>query len=139
MLRSTIWPMCLACFLLADCAQMAGVRRADPATLRDLTPEERSVLATKFSRTMKDPNATQFRWARIGPPNDKGIAHYCGQVNGKNSYGGYVGFQVFDATVIFVGGKIADATITSIGADPTETSVIREWCEAYGLDVDGAN
>jgi hypothetical protein len=129
---------CILALTLAGCASMAGVKKADPSTLRELTPDERAFLTAQFSKDMKDPAATQFKWAKIGPPNDKGIAWYCGMVNGKNSYGGYVGFQVFDATVTYSGGKIVGASIIGIASDPTEASVTREWCDAYGLDPDSA-
>lgn len=46
--------------------------------------------------TLKDPSSAQFRNLRmvIG----KGGAALCGEINGKNSYGGYIGFQPFAVT-----------------------------------------
>lgn len=52
---------------------------------------------TAMSQTLKDPSSAQFRNVRVlrGVPNLKGepIDVVCGEVNGKNSYGGYIGFS----------------------------------------------
>jgi hypothetical protein len=42
---------------------------------------------------LKDPGSAQFRDVRKGTDEDR--ARICGQVNSKNGYGGYVGFQKF--------------------------------------------
>lgn len=43
---------------------------------------------------MKDPESTQFRNVRQ-TVNSLGSQYICGEVNSKNSYGGYVGFKYF--------------------------------------------
>jgi hypothetical protein len=110
----------------------------DPATLRDLTPEERTILASLLSRQMKDPNAAQFRWGRIGPPNEVGRSYYCAMVNGKNSYGGYIGYQPFSTIVQFDGGKIAgirlENTMFASDADSGSADVVKSVCHNFGLD-----
>lgn len=55
----------------------------------DATPTERA--QRLVAERMKDPAALQFRDVRYNPAT--GVA--CGQVNAKNSFGGYVGFQDF--------------------------------------------
>ena len=42
---------------------------------------------------LKDPNSAQFR--RLEVKNFRGNRIVCGEVNGKNAYGGYVGFKRF--------------------------------------------
>lgn len=60
---------------------------------------------------LKDPGSAQFRSVRIvNHPNGKLI---CGEINGKNSYGGYVGFRLFaaspsGATTLRTGGRYAE-------------------------------
>lgn len=56
--------------------------------------QEQSVNKAKeaVSNSLKDPGSAQFRNVRIG----RGSV-VCGDVNGKNSYGGYVGFRPFAA------------------------------------------
>ncbi|WES69663.1 hypothetical protein [Superficieibacter sp. HKU1] len=43
---------------------------------------------------MKDPDSTTFRNLR-GIINSQGVKYVCGEVNAKNSYGGYVGYKPF--------------------------------------------
>ena len=46
--------------------------------------------------SLKDPDSAQFRNVRIANYMDGKVV--CGEVNGKNSYGGYVGFGPFVAS-----------------------------------------
>jgi hypothetical protein len=48
-------------------------------------------LQDKVVETMKDPASVQFRSVHLGSTDDT----LCGEVNAKNSYGGYVGFRPF--------------------------------------------
>lgn len=63
---------------------------------------------------MKDPATVQFRRARIVKKD--GLRFVCGEINAKNSYGGYVGFQRFISTpqgvVIMDGDKLYQASLT---------------------------
>lgn len=56
--------------------------------------EEAALIAkyqTKVANSLKDPNSAQFRDVKL-IAGGKGI---CGEINAKNSYGGYDGFKVF--------------------------------------------
>lgn len=60
---------------------------------------------------LKDPGSAQFRNVRLVPYGQGSVI--CGEVNGKNSYGGYVGFKAFVAGINFAemertGGEYAD-------------------------------
>ena len=60
---------------------------------------------------LKDPTSAQFRNVRVLPHVSGKIV--CGEINGKNSYGGYVGFRPFaaspsGATMLRTGGKYAE-------------------------------
>jgi hypothetical protein len=62
-----------------------------------LTPEEEQVVAAgkeRIAANLKDPNSAQFRRLFIA---GKGLPmkFLCGEMNAKNSYGGYVGFKKF--------------------------------------------
>lgn len=48
-----------------------------------------------ITQDLKDPDATQFRRLLIS---DGQVPKLCGELNGKNSYGGYVGFKRFITT-----------------------------------------
>lgn len=94
----------IAAVLLGGCASSSDQIAALPKLeMRQLTAIEKEALRKSFSQTMKDPDATQFKWlpavvANKDKPTDTPIG-YCGLVNGKNSYGGYVGYKRFYATL----------------------------------------
>jgi len=60
--------------------------------------------------SLKDPGSAQFRKVRLVPYSQRAVI--CGEVNGKNSYGGYAGFKRFVASTSEVtfseSGKYAD-------------------------------
>jgi hypothetical protein len=51
-----------------------------------------------LARSLKDPTSTQFRDVYVAQRSAAGLPALCGEVNGKNSYGAYVGFQRFVVT-----------------------------------------
>lgn len=61
----------------------------------------------KLGDSLKDPGAAQFKNVRMTPYLDGKVI--CGEVNGKNSYGAYVGFKPFVASPI-------DSTLLSTGS-----------------------
>lgn len=46
---------------------------------------------------LKDPGSAQYRNDRV-VTNAMGLSHYCGEINAKNSLGGYTGFRRFIAS-----------------------------------------
>ena len=69
------------------------------AQVRDLTPAEKTLFAKEISMRMKDPDSTKILWLPVLliERNDGAVINYCGYVNGKNSYGGHVGYKRFYA------------------------------------------
>lgn len=61
---------------------------------RPLTTEEIIAVETLIREDMKDPDAAKFYHEDYPFPDETNI--YCGYVNGKNSYGAYVGKMLFD-------------------------------------------
>ncbi|SDZ49364.1 hypothetical protein [Delftia lacustris] len=51
---------------------------------------------TAVSNGLKDPQSAQFRNVRLVAYQEGAVV--CGEVNGKNSYGGFTGFKRFAAT-----------------------------------------
>ena len=76
---------------------------AAAAHARELTDEEKGVIAEVVRRDFKDPDSAQFRWL---PFQDKPGGLYCGMVNGRNSYGAYVGFSPYSVVVDAAAGKV---------------------------------
>lgn len=63
---------------------------------RDPTKDELAAAQERIAQDLRDPEAARFRNARAYETPD-GIA-VCGEVNGKNLYGAYVGFQPYSVT-----------------------------------------
>lgn len=61
--------------------------------------EDAAVEKAKFvvADSLRDPSSAQFRNVRVVPFGQGSVI--CGEVNGKNAYGGYVGFVPFAAGV----------------------------------------
>src|SRR5260221_14712411 len=86
----------LTAMFLCGCASQP-TERVLAAPRRELAAAEKTSLATALSQTLKDPGAAQFKWMPIVMLERDGITDYCGLLNGRNAYGGYVGFQKFYA------------------------------------------
>lgn len=130
-MRQLVFCFCLC--LLAGCA--GGQHPSDAVSLRELSPEEKQILGVSLAQGLKDPAAAQFKWGPITQAGSDGIAHYCGMVNGKNSFGGYIGYQPFSASVRIVNGKATGGAIIFMGsADFWERTMVMSACKQYGLD-----
>jgi hypothetical protein len=124
-----------------------------PVEMRPLSATEKGVLAKKLARTLKDPNAAQFKWLPVAP-NGSGPIGYCGLVNIKSSRGGdYIGFRRFFAMISkgpkgdYAEGRIEHVEgipVTSGGSDTEEDSVetglTEDNCRNWGYaDFSGAS
>ncbi|MDX9707138.1 MAG: hypothetical protein RBT86_06110 [Azospira sp.] len=81
---------------MREADEMARVTTASIAKIGEAATIEAALKKVRYG--MKDPDSAQFRNVRIqlhAMSEDKII---CGEVNGKNSYGGYVGFVKFIAS-----------------------------------------
>ena len=79
--------------LAAQAASKAELLNAENVQ-RQKQAQQLTALQTQVAGRLKDPLSAQFRETKLS---STGIA-VCGQVNSKNSLGGYVGFQNFIAT-----------------------------------------
>ena len=67
-------------------ARMEALKKAETAEIERYK--------AKAAENLKDPASAQFRALKLIPGNDA----LCGQINAKNSFGGYVGFRAFSVT-----------------------------------------
>jgi len=90
---------------------------------RELSGAEKSVISKSILESLKDPESARFKW----PPYVDGSDLYCGYVNAKNSFGGYVGDARFAAFVVIVDGEIRVSAPVGIAtgdpSDPTSRAV----------------
>ena len=78
------------------------------ASDRSLTEAEKKIITGKYGQRLKDPLSAQYRLPNLikstsSKPNE---SIYCFQVNAKNSYGAYVGFETVLGTVSHRNGTI---------------------------------
>lgn len=113
---------------IAGCAPNAPKYTPTPVappevSQRVLTDDEFSVVTAALHDVLKDPESARIRGVKvaIGGLNDplNGSSHVCGEVNAKNSYGGYTGYSPFWGQLITKGGVPVGARIFEIGAPNT--------------------
>lgn len=105
---------------------------------RDLSPEERAVVANSVKTDLIDPTSVLFKWATFEGTASASGMFYCGLFNAKNRMGGYVGFKPFNAKVTYDGSRIIAVTDIFIPtADmPALAAIIPRTCEIAGYRLD---
>jgi hypothetical protein len=113
----------LAALLLAGCA---GVDKVGPEV--PLPPPAQQSVSRAVADQMKDPNSAEFRnWHAF--ESQSGLL-VCGEVNAKNSFGGYVGFTHFVAHATADGKLLGGAALASGpngGPDPLVTAIWKDY------------
>lgn len=94
--------------LLAVTLALAGQSNANTLTA---TPEQAAIDSTKraLAYNLKDPDSAKFRNVRAGLRGKDYMV--CGEINGKNSYGAYSGYQPF---MVWGANKIIPDTIDPV-------------------------
>lgn len=104
-----------------------------------LTGADQSAVQSRVIDGLKDPSSAQLRNVKAFElSNGQGRA-ICGEVNGKNSFGGYVGFRPFYLRL--KEGKVVSAVMSTGGQEDYIASIIVQKCAeaASGrMMVDGA-
>jgi hypothetical protein len=94
---------------------------------RNLSAAEKAALAHALSRTFKDPPSVQFQWGPVWYLPGMTTTEYCGIVNGKNSYGGYTGYQMFYATLdVDAKGQYTSGLVEHVDADNATGDQLKE-------------
>jgi hypothetical protein len=107
---------------------------------RVLTAAEEETLKSRaqvvVAAQLKDPEAARFR-AVVFRGN-----HVCGMINGKNSYGGYVGYKPFAYSLVT--GKVFLAPVTGPGSSVSNladalmiNTQIEKRCSAVAKKIEG--
>jgi hypothetical protein len=110
------------------------------APKRELTPAEKLALAPIFAAGLKDPFTAQFKWMPVVLTERDGITDYCALVNGKNSYGAYIGFVRFYAQLNKDDkGQFNKATLREVEPpnreiNPLDPRWLNGICEQFGYE-----
>ncbi len=111
-----------------------GPNQAQVATAprRQLSQPEQAFIQEQIASTLKDPSSAQFKhYPLVLWKLKNGGYVYCAQVNGKNSYGGYVGYS-WSYNVIFPDSSGKITSVRPISIDSGEMRTAADLCSAYG-------
>jgi hypothetical protein len=124
----------LAALLLGGCGTAGPtLETLSAAEKRELTPVEKASLTISLAQTLKDTGSAQFRWMPVTLLQREGITDYCGLVNGRNSYGGYTGYQKFYAQLFKnEKGQFTRGLIRLTASGDVEVMATDGQCEKYG-------
>jgi hypothetical protein len=107
---------------------------------RELDDAEKKLIIEKVTRDFLDPDAARFRWLPV--PDNLGVkadgVFYCGQVNGKNSFGAYTGFVPFSSMLVVGKGRVLHATLIAVGNTDAGRARTLQFCSKHGLDPNTA-
>lgn len=90
-------PALAACVTLSAC-----VMPIESATPVALSSQDRAIVQASMSHDLFDPSAAQFRNVRaaiVTLNSGETLRRICGEMNGKNQYGAYVGYENFSGVV----------------------------------------
>ncbi|MCW4462667.1 hypothetical protein OK349_13195 [Sphingomonas sp. BT-65] len=107
-----------------------GLQAATGEPVRMLQPVESAVIQRAVVSKLRDPDSAKFDLPPVIVSSDR----YCGRVNSKNGFGGYVGYKRF--VVLLVRdrqGKITSATDPAVqSSDPLLSMIVERACAKGG-------
>jgi hypothetical protein len=111
-----------------------AILAVSPLQARELNDKERALIAEVVTTSFKDPAAAQFRWPLM--PDIEFSVTYCGLVNGKNSYGGYIGFSPFMVQLSLKNATVSGATLIDVAEPGTiDERALTAMCSKKGVDL----
>jgi hypothetical protein len=116
-----------ACFETVARQKSTEGSRSEEGEFKEITKSLRNFLVTDF----KDPSSPQFRNVVLRQSKDKVSFYLCGEVNGKNSYGGYIGFRRFVVNYR-TDGKLNTSSQVEQGGDTGEMAAFDRQLFAIG-------
>jgi hypothetical protein len=108
------------------------------ASGRELTPDEKKIIADSLSDNIRDPEKAKYLWNPLpanAPAN--GQARYCAAVNAKSPHAPYNGLQPYLVQLQMANGQIVAATVGAI-AGGSDMRIVRNLCGKNGLNPDTA-
>jgi hypothetical protein len=97
-----------------------------------LTPKQQQAVRAGVAKGMKDPESARFGDTMAGAKKVDGTITVCGYVNGKNSYGGYVGMSPFVG--ILADGPNGPFGLIDIGSSAADRPFIVKTCRDSGVE-----
>lgn len=124
-LSSTVLTGCTPVEVPAIPAEPSGI----PVELSD---SQISFIQNEVRNNLKDPESARFaQIAAVREP--EGILLVCGFVNGRNSFGGYTGFQPFSGIYTELGQLGSTLSIINIGGTDSQQMATLSVCRDSGV------
>jgi hypothetical protein len=106
------------------------------AQSRPISDTERSLITSSYGHLLKDTGSAQYRMQPIPLTDNQkgGIFVYCFEVNARNSYGGYTGYQIVIGKVTRLKGKIMSFSYDANSEDDARLvpGMTADTCRAFG-------
>lgn len=100
----------------------------------ELTASDRKAVEDGVKTQLKDPTSPLFG-SMMGRATPEGSVIVCGQVNAKNSYGGYTGNKPFIGMLVQQGKREAVFAPTGMGGSDIENTSTGMMCAKYGIAI----
>ncbi len=114
-------------------AANAAPTDAGAGAQRDLTPQEKKVIADAVAPSLRDPKSAKYRWAKFPVVVTEDSVNYCAIVDAKSPYPAYDGKQDYIVEARVVGGHVSSAVMGLI-AGGKDAAIVANMCAKYGLD-----
>jgi len=106
-----------------------------PAFARDLTAKEKEVIKKAVQEKLSDPESARFKWLSVSDAESRkstGIT-YCGIVNAKNRFGGYVGDTLYYGLLVRLHDNSSPSfQVLVLGDEDFMAYVASEMCKKKG-------
>jgi hypothetical protein len=114
----------------------AGTAVTPQSQLRELTPEEKKIIADAVAPSLRDPGEAKYKWTKFPmvPPSD--AVSYCATVDAKSPYAAYNGHQAYIVDTKVSGGHITSAALGLITGGK-DIPIIVNMCKEHGLSPNG--
>ncbi len=104
---------------------------------RDLSPQEKKIIADAVALSIKDPASAKYRWAKF-PITVDSSTNYCAAVDAKSPYPAYSGRQNYIVEAQLSDGKVSSAVVGLI-AGGKDAAIVTKMCAKYGLNPNDAS
>jgi hypothetical protein len=117
--------------------QMGNASVSSSLGQRDLTPQEKKVIADAVAPSLRNAAAAKYRWAKFPAGVSESSVNYCATVDAESPFAAYNGHQAYIVEARVVGGKVSSAVIGLI-AGGKDFALVSKMCAKYGLDPNSA-
>lgn len=107
-----------------------------PSQLRELTPEEKKLIADVVATALRDPGSAKYKWTKFPVVPESDQPAYCATVDAKSPYAAYSGNQAFIVDTKVSGGHITAASLGVITGGK-DIPIVAKMCKEHGLSPNG--